>query len=456
MTRALIAFIACITASLSGATQVSPEKATEMLEQQSLHFKKRIVAVAENVFVAVGYHGANTAMIAGDDGVIFIDTLLGPTSATEALAAFREHSDQPVKAIIYTHSHNDHIGGASVFAEGKDIPIYATDTFGSAEGVNTDLAPIKAKRNIRQFGRTLAPNEIINRGVAPAGTHDADRGKGHIPPTHSISEDGTKVTIAGVELEFYFAPGETDDAMFIWLPKERVLFAGDNFYQAFPNLYAIRGTAYRNVLDWSESVAKMAQFEPDCVVPGHTSPIIGKEAATMALNNYSEAIRSIYDQTISGINAGKDPNQLANEVQLPNHLKNQPYLTEFYGSIPHAVRAIYTGLLGWFDGNPAHLNPLHPTEEAQKLAKLAGGIPALNQQMEKAIEEKDFQWALQLADALSRLPDTDQAKVKTAKIRALRGLAAREYNAPNRNYYLSVANELESGEASELQKAFEY
>jgi uncharacterized sulfatase len=244
-------------------------------------------------------------------------------------------------------------------------------------------------------------------------------------------------------------PGETDDAMFIWLPKEKVLFAGDNFYQAFPNLYAIRGTGYRNVLNWSDSVAKMASFKPDSVVPGHTVPISG-ENATTALEDYSEAIRSVYDQTVLGINQGKSPELIAQQVELPEHLKEKPYLTEFYGTVHHASRAIFAGLLGWFDGNPTTLNPFEPKVEAQKMAELAGGTQALTNRMLAALDAKDFQWALMLADHLKWLDDGDSKLARQVKIKALRGLAVREYNAPNRNYYLSYANELESGKLSEV------
>ncbi|MDF1755195.1 MAG: alkyl/aryl-sulfatase [Verrucomicrobiales bacterium] len=449
-TITLAAASALAFAVFASDTQVKPERATEMLNAQNQQFEKKIVKVSDSVYTAVGYHGANTSMIVGDDGVIIIDTLRGPFSAGIALKDFRKYSDKPVKAIIYTHSHGDHIGGASAFVGEEKPDIYATETFGSAEGVNKAVDPVKRKRNIRQFGRDLPASQATNRGVAPANTHDKDGGKGFVPPTILISESGHKVNIAGVDLEFHLAPGETDDAMFIWMPKEKVLFAGDNFYHSFPNLYAIRGTAYRDVLNWSISVGKMAEFEPHHVVPGHTMPISGQEAATAPLKDYSEAIRSVYDQTVVGINAGKGPNLLAHEVKLPEHLKNKSYLTEFYGTVPHAVRAIYVGLLGWYDGNPSTLNPMDPRAKAQKIAELAGGTQALTAQMKAAMEKKEYQWALDLSDHIKWLEDGDRDLARKIKIEALRELAAQEYNAPNRNYYLSYANELESGALSEV------
>ena len=436
--------------AVNAGTQVEPEQASKMLADQNKQLERKVVKVAGNIYTAVGYHGANTSMIVGDDGIIIIDTLMGPVSAKKALDAFREISDKPVTAILYTHSHSDHIGGASAFAGEQKPAIYGTEHFGSAEGVTKAVNAAKNARGIRQFGRKLPDKQKSNRGVAPANTYDKDRGEGYLAPTVTVPAEGMKTTISGVKLEFHPAPGETDDAMFIWLPEEKVLFAGDNFYHSFPNLYAIRGTAYRDVLKWSESVGTMAAFQPEAVVPGHTMPILGRKAATNSLKNYSEAIRSVYEQTVQGINAGKSPEQIAHEVELPEHLKDQPYLTEYYGSIHHAVRNIYVGLLGWYDGNPTTLNPLQPKIKARKLADLAGGTASLISKMNEALEAKDYQWALELSDHVKWLDDADIVQARKVKITALRGLASREYNAPNRNYYLSYANELESGQLSEV------
>ncbi len=431
------------------STLTTPEKAMAMLTKQSEHFEQRVVQVAPNVYTAVGFHGANTTMIVGTDGVIIVDTLMGPESAANAMAAFRKYSDKPVKAIIYTHSHGDHTGGAISFmpkgAEvGKDVTVIGHVGMGGGHGSDKSIDAIAGKRDIRQFGRKLGKEEQTNRGLAPAGTIDHDRGTGHIKPNVRIDKD-YKTTIAGVDLELILAPGETNDAVFIWLPKEKVLISGDNFYQTFPNLYAIRGTPFRDVRVWAKSVAKMASYKPQALVPGHTTPIIGQKESTEALQNYSDAIQYVFDATVKGMNEGLDPITIAQGIQLPEHLANKPYLTEFYGTIEGASRAIYSGLMGWFDGNPVNLNPLAHAVTAQKMAALAGGAEALYAQFTKAISDEEYQWALVLAESVKRLEGIDQDAVRKAQIKALRALGSMEYNAPNRNYYLTYANELEQG-----------
>ena len=431
-------------------TQVDPANATRLLDRQGQHFKQRVEKLSNHVYTAIGFHGANTTMIEGDDGVIIVDTLMGPESAENALREFRKFSKKPVKAIIYTHSHGDHTGGSAVFAEGQSLDIYAMESFDADEEVYAPLEQISLARGARQFGRKLLSEEKTNRGVGPADTIDHDRGQGYLKPTIFVGPKGKKINIAGIDLELHPCPGETDDALFVWLPEEKVMIAGDNFYQSFPNLYAIRGTPYRNVLNWSQSVAKMASYSPSVLIPGHTSPIVGKNEATQALKDYSEAISFIYNYTLNGISMGKSAEVIANDFSFPLHLQDKPYLMEFYGSTHHAIKAIYSGLLGWFEGNPRTLNPLSPEQEALKFAELAGGAEDLCQSMKSALDKGEFQWALELSDRLKYLGEAYLSIAREAKVRALRGLAAREYNAPNRNYYLSYARELESGELNEI------
>ncbi len=431
------------------STLTTPQKALAMLKKQSEHFVQRVVQVSPHVYTAVGFHGANTTMIVGTDGVIIVDTLMGPESAANAMAAFRKYSDKPVKAIIYTHSHGDHTGGAISFmpkgAEvGKDVTVIGHVGMGGGHGSDKSIDVIAGKRDIRQFGRKLPKEEQTNRGLAPAGTIDHDRGTGFIAPNVRLDKDYA-TTIAGVDVELILAPGETNDAIFIWLPKEKVLIAGDNFYQTFPNLYAIRGTPYRDVRVWAKSVAKMASYKPEALVPGHTSPIIGQKESTEALQNYSDAIQYVFDETVKGMNEGLDPITIAQNIALPEKWADKPYLTEFYGTIEGASRAIYSGLMGWFDGNPVNLNPLAHTVTAQKIAALAGGTKALYAAFTKAMDDGEYQWALVLADSLKYLEGIDKDALRKAHIKALRALGSMEYNAPKRNYYLTYANELEQG-----------
>ena len=94
-----ISLAAVLAAGLvNGKTQAEPKTALKMLRGQNRQMERKIVKITDNVYTAVGFHGANTSMIVGDDGVIIVDTLKGPGSAAKAMQAFWAYSDKPVKA----------------------------------------------------------------------------------------------------------------------------------------------------------------------------------------------------------------------------------------------------------------------------------------------------------------------------------------------------------------------
>ncbi len=436
----------CLTASPLAFAEET--EATKKLKERTSEFRKDVVQVAENVYVAVGFTPANVSMIIGESGVVIVDTGMSPSHAKRILDAFREITDLPVQGIVYTHGHGDHTGGAGVFAGESEVEIWGHANLGE-EGKAFDSSGITINklRGARQAGFKLDPTQRINNGIAPAmkperkGNPFASDAEGFIPPNRVLKTDRIETEIAGVHLELVAAPGETDDQLYVWLPESRVLFAGDNFYKSWPNLYAIRGTPYRDVQAWAESVDAMIQKSPAVLVGGHTRPIVGEEEVEQMLIDYRDAVRFVFEKTVEGINQGMTPDQLVEYVRLPERFAEKDYLTEYYGNVEWGVRAIFTGYLGWFDGNPTHLFSLPPKEEAERMADLCGGPEALLEKAKEALEADDPQWAAQLADHLIAL-DPDSTEPKQVKAEALMKLGQRTLTATGRNYYLSVAMEL--------------
>ncbi len=264
---------------------------------------------------------------------------------------------------------------------------------------------------------------------------------GPITPTDTFSEGRQKIDVAGVELELVAASGETSDQLYVWYPAERVVFTGDNFYRSWPNLYAIRGTAYRDVRMWIRSLDLMLAEKPLHAVPGHTLPLIGEKQTTEILTNYRDAIRYVFDATIEGMNQGMTPNELVHQVKLPPELATKDYLRDFYGNVEWGVRAIFSGTIGWFDGNPTHLFSLPLAEEAKRMAALAGGEKQLALRARQALDEGDPQWCAQLCDHLIAL-NPEAREPKLLKAESLEVLAEELVTATGRNYYLTVADEL--------------
>lgn len=414
--------------------------AEEKLRAHSDEFRREVISLPGNIYVAVGFGIANSILLEGATGSVLVDTMEGTANASAVRAAFGEVSNKPLKAIIYTHSHQDHVGGASVFIDGQDIDIISRKPFGGLMGPPAVGAALR-KRAGRQFGWNLPRDERLNEGIGPGDRDLTGLGAGFVAPTYQFSEEELKLTVAGVELELVAAPGETDDQLFVWLPQHKTILCADNYYKAFPNLYAIRGTPYRDIGLWVSSLNKMIAKEADCLVPGHTRPIIGKDVVRETLTAYRDAISFVLQETLAGINKGMTPDELVEIVVLPPHLAQHPSLQEFYGMVQWTVRAIFTGYLGWFDGNPTNLFPLNISEEAQQLARLVGGIAELEREAQSALDNRNYRWAMRLADCLEVLGNNTNARI--IKSRACRALAMEQISANGRNYLFSCAQELE-------------
>ena len=155
---------------------------------------------------------------------------------------------------------------------------------------------------------------------------------GYVRPNITFDET-LSMQISGKKVDFYHAPGETDDQLFVWIDEMKALFPGDNIYKAFPNVYTIRGTSYRSFRSWYKSIEKMMSLEPEILVPSHGKPILGKEKIQNILGTYRDAIKYVHDQTMRYLNMGFSPTDASQMVRLPDNLSTDPYLFELYGTV---------------------------------------------------------------------------------------------------------------------------
>jgi alkyl sulfatase BDS1-like metallo-beta-lactamase superfamily hydrolase len=393
------------------------------------------------VFHVVGLGHSNATVFIGNESVILVDALDSDARGARLRAMIAEWTDKPVKTIIYTHGHPDHRGGAGAFADTVEEVIAFAPVIPPL-GRTEAIAGVQARRGSRQFGYGLTDAETITQGLGiREGIAVGDGVRAPLAPTTLYAETVVERTIDGTRLTLHAAPGETEDQIFVWADDLRVMCCGDNYYGCWPNLYAIRGGQYRDVATWIDSLDRIRAYPAVALLPGHTLPILGEDAVQDVLGTYRDAIDHVLTTTLACIDCGMTIEETVDAVTLPERFADKPYLGEYYGTVAWSVRSIYTGYLGWFDGNPTNLNPLPHRERAAHLVGLAGGRLVVRTAIRVALDDGQWQWAAELADLLLAL-DPDVREIRVLKARALLALARHETSANGRHYYLAAAKEL--------------
>lgn len=438
------------------------------LAAHARRMRQRIYRAGERVYCAVGYALANVIIVRCNGALVVLDTTESHQSAEQILQDFRsavpELADWPVAALVYTHNHSDHINGARAFVNEEDVRagrslIIAHSTLMRAVSENASVvAPILATRSIYSFGGLLPPGPkgSVSAGIGPKIINSK---VSFLEPTVTF-DDVLDITLAGVRFEFRHAPSETDDEIVAWLPDDATLLSAEVIQgECLANVHTIRGTRYRDPLQWVDTIDALRQRHAkqpvQWMVPAHGRPVVGPASIAELLTAYRDAIAFIHDQAVRFINHGATPDELADWLPaLPPHLARHAWLGEYYGTVKHSVRQVFAGLLGWFDGDPATLDPLSPQARAQRWVTLAGGREAvlralaasenlaLDPATEQAFSLDESRWIAELAGQLLRTDPSDE-QVRQIKARALRRLGLATLNTNWRHWYLTSALELE-------------
>jgi len=443
---AALPFAAPVSAALPDErieTSIHPELAAHTHE-----FVQRVYKVADNVYSAVGWNIGNSVMIEAPEGLIIVDTGESVEQSRQVLEEFRKISAKPIKAIVYTHFHPDHINGVKAFVseaqvKSGEVQIYAQETL--LENVVTQgalVGPILGMRSGYSFGVALADGDKqdMNSGLGPLPHAGASS---FIAPTITFKER-LETRIAGLPVQFLHAPSEAPDEIVLFLPDNRVLISAEVTQgPTLPNIHTLRGTKFRDPVVWVNSLDKLRAFQAEHMVPLHGRPVSGKDQVEEVLRMTRDAIAYIHDQTVRWMNKGLTPDELVEKVKLPAYLAGYtPYLREYYGTVKHSVRQIYQGYLGWFQGDPVDLDPTPPQEKAERLMALMGGREKVLLAAGEAYLKGDYQWAAELAGYAIRIDHEDRL-ARDIKARSFRKLGYASMNTNWRNWYLMSAMELE-------------
>ncbi|CAK8689077.1 unnamed protein product [Clavelina lepadiformis] len=480
----LLVAVICIGFIISTASAIRRSKrdvfqwpssdAIELIKRHNeIYNEKRVVKVRDGVHVAIGYALANMILLEGTDGIIIVDTTENPDAALEIYDQFQKITTKPLKGIIVTHFHADHNYGATALLKKVGNSTQVNVYMHSSSETLLKRSFVTGKRgNVgagRQFGNYLTKGvEQLDSGIGPYLRLTPDTVATIAEPTHTFDKEAT-YELAGIKFTLIHTPGETDDQITVWIPEWKVVLPADNIYEAFPNIYAIRGTAPRSLDQWYGSLDKVRRLHAEHMVPSHTRPVTGAENIYDIITTYRDAIQFIDDQTLRQLNKGLTVDEVVERIKLPPILANHPYLQEFYGAVSWSVRAAYNTQVGWFDGNPVNLNPLSNKKRAEKqvefaslnlcnpisiIEKLVTKARDILEMASKESDEKgqividELQWALELSSTAleaASLSSPFRTFAKEVKIAALRALGNASKNSNARNYYLTSALELEDG-----------
>jgi alkyl sulfatase BDS1-like metallo-beta-lactamase superfamily hydrolase len=305
--------------------------------------------------------------------------------------------------VIYTHAHDDHVGGGGVFA-GPGVEVIAQELWLVKRARDTEWLGPRMMR-----ARALQGGLPVPRGfVAPGIFGDPAK------PTVTFDESYT-FTQGGVEFRLFHAPSESFDHLLVWVPQWRVAFTGDAFYRSFPNL-ASPMIPCRDVRAWIAALDRILGLEPEIVVPSHGEPLVGRETIAEVIGNYREAIAHVCDATIRGINEWQTVDEIAHSVKLPSRLAELPYLREGYGTVQGSVRGIFQCNTGWLDDDPSHADPSPPGARAGELVALAGGAEKVLARAHELHEAGEHQLAMELVDVVLEVePERNEAHLLKAE-----------------------------------------
>jgi len=422
--------------------------------QAQLNAIHGLFEVTDRVYQVRGFDMANMTIIEGDTALIIIDTLSTPDTARAALELYYQHRPKkPVGTVIYTHSHADHFGGIkgviseAEVAAGKVQLLAPAGFMEAAVGEFIIAGTVMSRRAQFQFGGLLPPGPRghVDAGLGKAGPRGAFT---LIAPTGAIDKSMDRRVIDGVEIVFKLVPGsEAPSEMLIYFPQFRVLDMAEDVTHTIHNLYPIRGAEVRDGNLWSRYISEALETfgdKSDVVIAQHHWPVAGQARVVNLLKKQRDMYKFINDQSLRLMNEGYTPAEIAETLRMPASLEQEWSTRGYYGTLRQNAKAVYQKYLGWYDANPANLDPLPPVESARKSVEYMGGAEAVIARARADFAKGEYRW---VATAMNQVVFAEPANRAARELGAdaLEQLGFQAESAAWRNAYLVGAMELRNG-----------
>lgn len=431
----------------------APETVNPSLwRQATLNNNVGLFKVADRIYQLRGFDLANITLIEGSTGWIVVDPLTSTETAAAAMAFARQHlGDKPVSGVLLTHSHVDHFGGALGVITPEEVvsrkvPVVAPVGFmEEATSENIMMGPVMTRRAMYMYGRFLdrSAKGMLDNGLGKAVSIGTI---GILEPNLIINKTGQEEVIDGVKFIFQNVPGsEAPAELTFYLPEMKAFGGAEMVSQTMHNLYTLRGAKVRDAMKWSsyidQGIEQLSATDVEVYFGQHHWPVWGRERILDFMTRQRDVYRFTHDQTVRMINSGMTAQEIAETIKLPKSLDSFMNVHGYYGTLKHNSKAVYQFYIGWFDANPANLDPLPPVEAGKRFVALAGGADKLLDEAQKSFDAGDYRWTAQmLSNLVNAEPKNSAGKALLAKTYQQLGYVSE--SSAWRNFYLTGAHEL--------------
>lgn len=371
--------------------------------------------------VAPGIHVGTTighiVSIETESGLVQIDTGVIEPMSEAVIAEIRAVTDLPLTTIVYSHGH---------LGYNEACPVWLRHT----EARGEQRPEIVAHRNLvgryERYQRTAGLQQRINeiQFRLPRGTLTGRPVRLTFPD--SVFDDRMVLDPGGRRLQLFWAPSETDDALAVWIPDERILYGGAATIEGMPNV----GTPMRTMRDtmrWVRTLETMADLEPALLIREHGPEIQGASEVHEFLTSTAAFLRHVYDAVIALLNEGMLPDELVHRLEIPSGL-DRPWLQPAYGHVDYIVRDICRSELGWWtDWNPTNLHPAAPDDASAAIVSAIADPDAVLSRARALRDEGRVDLALHVVDLLALDHAQTEARVLKAELCDLAADAATSY-----------------------------
>jgi linear primary-alkylsulfatase len=410
--------------------------------------------VPDKIYQVRGFDLANISFIKGDTGWIIFDPLTAKETAAAALKFVNEQlGERPVVAVVYSHSHADHFGGARGVVTDEEIKagkvqIIAPEGFMEhAVSENVYAGNAMNRRMFFQYG-VLLPRSPFGHVDQSIGKNTAAGTTGLVPPTAYIKNDIEEMTVDGVRMIFQNTPGtEAPAEMNTYFPDLKTFWAAENITGTVHNIYTLRGALIRDALEWSKQINialyKFGQ-EAEVMFASHSWPRWGNERIQEIMRSQRDIYANLNNEVLHLANQGVTINEIHNQYKPPKSLQEQWSAHSYHGSEQHNSRAVVNRYLGYWDGNPATLIPLSPRETGPLYIEMMGGADKILKKGQELYDKGEY---LQASEILNKLvygePKNQKGKDLLADV--FEQIGYQQESPSVRNSFLAAAFELRSG-----------